>query len=205
MGPQPGNRPECADLTITNFSNDEPPHHSPARLRTRARSWSTRTLVTTSVASFVCGALVWHMIGFWSFVSGIMFNPDDTPPSIGRPDKSEQIATATGTSDTAVLKRTAHPTATSPTRKAPETVNGVRRPRTSSETLADLLQCAEARRETTGVNVHACPPLRQRLPHNTAISRANRQLDAREAARLLAEGWQTGVATIETGSLQRRR
>ena len=71
-------------------------------------------------------------------------------------------------------------------------------------TLADLLQCSEARRAggSGPASVKACPPLRQRLPSVDTAVRGDRQLDAREAAERLARGWATGVSRIETGSLQ---
>lgn len=172
----------------------------------RARTWSTRTLLATCATSFVCGAVVWHMIGFWSFVSVIMFNPDGALPAIGMSGSKQQIAAASGTSATTPDSARSPPAKpVGPAQKAPDTIYGTHRPPASTETLADLLQCAEARKGEASASVHACPPLRRRLPYGTSASRANRQLDAREAARRLAEGWQTGVATIETGALPSRR
>lgn len=154
------------------------------------------------------GALAWHLVGFWSFISGIVFNPGNAPPADARPLSTHQIAAATGAPGSIAPRQPALPepgTASAASRKASGAVDGTHRPSASPETLAELLQCAEARKGATGVIVHACPPLRHRLPHNASTSRASRQLDAHEAARRLADGWQTGVAAIETGSLPGRR
>jgi len=203
-GFQPTEPLPLAGPTATHSVQGKPAH----RFASQARTWSTRALLTTGSISFVCGALAWHIIGFWSFVSGIVFNPDGAPPLIGVPSTTEQIATEIGTAPVTTHKGDPAPakaTTATPARKAPDAVNGAHRPPASSETLAELLQCAEARKGEAGTSVYACPPLRRRLPHYAGGSRANRQLDAREAARRLAEGWQTGVATIETGSLQDHR
>ena len=178
----------------------------------QTRSCSKRTLLATSTLSFICGALVWHFIGFWSFVSGIVFNSDEPQPMIVAPRSTNEIvASSTSKSPNA---RIAEPssaktgTAIKTTSKATDTITGDRPPQATAETLSDLLQCAEARKTSKSseeVSVLACPPMRRRLPHNANTARANRQLDAREAARRLADGWQTGVAIIETGSLSDRR
>ena len=128
---------------------------------------------------------------------------------IGAPGSNELITAATTKSNSPQNARTPLPSSTieisTTSKKAPNTINGTTRPHVSTETLADLLQCAEARKGDSEVSVHACPPMRRRLPHTESTERANRQMDAREAARRLTNGWQTGVATIETGALPSQR
>lgn len=148
------------------------------------------------------------MIGFWSFVSGIVFNPDRDPSEIDLTVKKQQIAAASDTTrppPPLYLPPPETGTASVPGPKASGTVDGSHRPPANTETLTDLLQCAEARKGEAAASVQACPPMRRRLPHTIGSARGNRQLDAREAARRLSDGWQTGVATIETGSLPKRR
>ncbi len=69
----------------------------------------------------------------------------------------------------------------------------------------DLLECAEARKSIGVVTVQACPPLQRGLAQAEGSSRGSRQLDAEEAARRLATGWETGVSMITTGSVSRQR
>jgi hypothetical protein len=166
------------------------------------RSWSTHALVATGLACFLGGALAWHVIGFWSFVSDIVYNPDGTETAISVPSSASQ-ATPKRAKD---RKTTAAATPALARSSKPETtITGAQRPPVNAETLADLLQCAEAHKTEGNAHVHACPPLRKRLPIAADSSRGNRQLDAREASRRLARGWKTGVAPIETGSLPNRR
>jgi len=171
---------------------------------TAYRGWSTRSLVFTGILCFICGALTWHLVGFWSFVSAILYKPDRTD-SASRP---APVATVTQPQPAAAKPPSQPQAATASDEKitkAPHTIDGVARPPATADTLADLLQCAEARKSDAGAVVAACPPLRRRLPVAVASTRGNRQLDAREAARRLTSGWQTGVATIETGSLPKSR
>ena len=165
------------------------------------RCWSTRALVVTGLTCFVGGALVWHVIGFWSFVSDIVYNSDGAESAISVPTSTSQ------TTPQSVRDRTTNAAATralARSSKPETTISGAQRPPANAATLADLLQCAEAHKAEGNAHVHACPPLRKRLPIAAASSRGNRQRDAREAARRLATGWQTGVAPIETGSLPDR-
>lgn len=160
----------------------------------------------TGLFSFLCGALAWHLVGFWSFVSAIVYNPDPEHVAMSAPEPIAHRQAATTTlpptppPPAAVRNAKAHATG-----KATSTITGANRPPANANSLAELLQCAEARKGGAETIVHACPPLRRRLPMASAPTRGNRQLDAREAARRLANGWQTGIATIETGSLPDRR
>ena len=149
-------------------------------------------MVLTGAGCFLSGALAWHFVGFWAFVSAIVYNPDDTD-SVARPLPVQKVAAPA-----------AAPVSEAPG-KAETTIAGLARPPAASDTLSELLQCAEARKTASGALVTACPPLRQRLPIAAGATRGNRQLDAREAARRLATGWQTGIATIETGSIPKSR
>lgn len=173
--------------------------------------WRTRTLIGTGVVAFLAGALFWHLVGFWSFLSGIVFNPQDgaitaiaRPPTLQEAQRSTKAAGHLTTSDSEVAtadQRSPAALVPSPNETLPPTG-------AATEILAELLQCSEAiksPRTNEPAVVHACPPLRQRLPQGQASERANRQLDAHEAAHRLANGWQTGISPIETGSLPGRR
>lgn len=169
--------------------DDAAPYPADPGLAPSSGYWSTPAVVLTGLVCFLGGALTWHLVGFWTFVSAILYNPDPETSSPARPTAAAPPVT----------------TAAPQTAKAPTTVHGLQRPHVTSDTLADLLQCAEARKSPGDTVVTACPPLRRRLPMAIASTRGNRQLDAREAARRLATGWETGVAPIETGSLPGRR
>lgn len=159
-------------------------------------------MLATTVVSFLAGALFWHVVGFWTFLSGVVFNPngaDETSrmPAISARDGGLQSsAKAPGTP-----AKEAAPLAVSADRR--ENRDAATPPAQSSihESLAELLQCSQARKSDGPSVVQACPPLRQRLPVVAGGQRGNRHLDAREAAERLATGWQAGVARIETGSL----
>lgn len=164
--------------------------------------WRTRSMLATAVVSFVAGALTWHLVGFWTFVSGIVFNPQDgrgvlaSQPHVSAVSGESAQATA-GLPKTTPLSTAAQ----APALPSPPAATA------GSETLADLLQCTQARKgadDSKSAVVQACPPLRRRLPTARASLRANRQLDAREAAERLARGWHTGVSAIETGALPAR-
>lgn len=208
-GAPPRPLPQSAGIATCTI---HPGDASASARQPQRRTWSTRTLASTGVACFICGAIAWHMIGFWTFVSGIMFNLDGTETAVGLPDTLQQASASQDgtpspkpdtTAPTTAMNEHVRPAARST--KAPDPIAGTHRPPANSETLADLLQCAEARKRDAGASVHACPPMRRRLPIAAHSSRGNRQLDAREAAQRLTDGWQTGVATIETGSLPPRR
>ncbi len=171
----------------------------------RSRTWSTRSLVVTGLLSFLGGIFAWHIIGFWAFVSAIVYNPDGTETAISAPDNiTQQKADGSTQAANGTSSSPANAPATMKAAKADTIVTGVHRPPANADTLAELLQCAEALKGEKEAIVHACPPLRQRLPMASTSSRSNRQLDAREAARRLATGWRTGIATIETGTLPDR-
>ncbi|MCB1505543.1 MAG: hypothetical protein KDJ47_11255 [Hyphomicrobiaceae bacterium] len=158
-----------------------------------ASRWSTRSVALIGLLGFTAGALTWHLVGFWTFVSVIVFNPQDD--TAGQSHTSTVIKTsAVTTAPTA--QPAATPATSQPQPSAPTAV--------TAESLTDLLQCSEARKATNETIVQACPPLRQRIPAVAANTRANRQLDAREAANRLANGWSTGVSSIETGALPTR-
>lgn len=130
------------------------------------------------------------MIGFWAFVSGILYNQEATTAVESEP--------APVIAKPANVTRISHNALNT---KQQNNITNTERPQTATETLADLLQCAEVHKPTQGdATVKACPPLRRHLQHALAV-RGNRQLDAREAAQRLATGWQTGVSQVETGSL----
>lgn len=175
--------------------------------------WRTRTLIGTSVLAFLAGALAWHLVGFWSFVSGIVFNPQGGE-TIARPATVRDgavSAKASGHLPQMPASAGAATAAVTPLTPATPSVQAVAAynapPSTAaSEVLADLLQCSIASK-SPGTHlptiVHACPPMRQRLPQVSGSQRADRQLDAREAANRLANGWQTGISQIETGSISK--
>ena len=159
-------------------------------------------MLATTVVSFVSGALFWHLVGFWTFLSGVVFNEN------GADEASRPTAVA---AREGALRPAAPPARNS--LKEPASLAAAELGREGrnagtppvqhaiSESLADLLQCSQARKSDGPSVVQACPPLRRRLPVASSSQRGNRHLDAREAAERLATGWQTGVARIETGSL----
>lgn len=164
--------------------------------------WRTRTLIGACVLAFFAGALIWHLVGFWSFLSGIVFSPHGGE-TIARPAAVRDGA--------ATAKADGHPP-TAPANAGRLATAAQHSPvppaATTTEELADLLQCSVALKSPSThlpTLVQACPPLRQRLPLSTGSQRADRQLDAREAADRLANGWQTGVSQIETGSIRKPR
>lgn len=172
--------------------------------------WRTRTLVGTGVLAFFAGALVWHLVGFWSFLSGIVFNPQGgetiTRPQTVRDGSSSTKAAGYLTANPGGPAAAAPKSPTPPahTQAAPVVPPAA----AATEVLAELLQCTVALKSSAThlpTLVQACPPLRQRLPLSTGAQRADRQLDAREAANRLANGWQTGVSQIETGSIRHPR
>lgn len=172
------------------------------------------------LACFIAGAVFWHLVGFWGFVAQVAFNQDEakSPTRLINLDAARAVKSA----DATKLERPGSPGAAGVARTA--TADDRRDP------LSDLLQCTEARRgssargagrtseveaggpaggdATTDTSaaaalVVACPPLRRRLPHGgVTAERADRQMDAREAAERLRNGWDTGVSRIETGSLR---
>ncbi len=159
----------------------------------KPRRLATRSVFITGALCFLAGAAAWHLVGFWAFVSGIVYNQEETKLA-GSPapatEKPENVALLAGGAVNPKQQKNA-----ASTQKAQAVV----------ETLADLLQCAEVRRATSGhATVKACRPLRSRLQHAPA-ERGNRELDSREAAERLATGWKTGVSAIETGSLPEQR
>lgn len=172
------------------------------------------------LACFGAGAVFWHLVGFWSFVAQVAFNQDDakTPTRLINLDAARAVKSADAT-------KLAYPGSTATANVARAASVDDRR-----DPLSDLLQCTEARRGssargagrasegstigptvaeaaaetgTAAALVVACPPLRRRLPHGGVTARrADRQMDAREAAERLRNGWDTGVSRIETGSLR---
>lgn len=130
------------------------------------------------------------MVGFWSLVSEVMIAPahDVTTAPITRPE-------------TVAVRSAANLGPTTATSAARYSGNPAQ---SSTEILADLIQCTQARKSSqTGVsNVKACPPLRERLKTIASAGRADRALSAQEAADRLANGWATGVSQIETGSIK---
>ncbi|MGD9785461.1 MAG: hypothetical protein AB7E80_01215 [Hyphomicrobiaceae bacterium] len=149
-----------------------------------------RTPVIAAILGFLAGAAFWHLVGFWSVVSVAMLGPTDERRA-GVSSAPEQVATRT----------TSLPPATPGAQ--PHTIDDA----APARLLAELLQCSEALKGAeagTQAHVKACPPLRQRLKMVETTRRADRALDAREAAERLARGWATGVSRIETGSLQAR-
>lgn len=165
---------------------------------TSPTGWRTRTVVGISVSAFFAGALVWHLVGFWSFLSGIVFNAQG----------GEIIARPAAVRDGAATTKADHHPPAAPANAGRLAAAAPHSPvppaATATEVLAELLQCSVALkspRTHSPTLVQACPPLRQRLPLSTGSQRADRHLDAREAASRLANGWQTGVSQIETGSI----
>lgn len=148
----------------------------------------------TAALGFILGVLFWHFVGFWSFVAEVAFNDDSKSPY-----RLINLDTA----------RSVTLPANAPTDPAPPIVTASRQPisadaeHANGDVLSDLLQCTEARRPDAPGEalIIACPPMRRRLPHGRMAGRADRQMDAREAAERLANGWATGVSRIETGSL----
>ncbi len=193
-----------ADDDIESQRTASPPQGHSLKAAQLRRTWSTRALLATGLLSFLGGILAWHIVGFWSFVSTILYNPDGAETAISAPltIEQQQVASAVAANQAPASASRDAPAAKSA--KAESTITGAHRPPANADTLAELLQCAEALKGETQAIVHACPPLRQRLPMAQVSTRGNRQLDAREAARRLATGWQTGIATIETGTLPDR-
>lgn len=148
----------------------------------------------TAVLGFVAGALFWHFVGFWSFVAEVAFNDDGKSPSRLINLDTARSVTLPANSPAAPAPAIVTASAQLPSANA-EHANG--------DVLSDLLQCTEARRPGAPGEalIIACPPMRRRLPHGRVAGRADRQMDAREAAERLANGWETGVSRIETGSL----
>lgn len=153
----------------------------------------------TGAACFVLGALFWHLVGFWSFVSQVAFN-DDQQKSAARLINLDTVQAVRRTEHVALAPRPA-------ARQPNVTIAVINADANTGDMLAELLQCSQVRPlpDATGVDVQACPPLRTRLPHGNNGARANRLMDAREAAERLANGWVTGVSSIETGSLPKDR
>lgn len=151
----------------------------------------------TGLAGFFLGVLFWHFVGFWSFVSEVAFNGDEakSPSRLINLDAARSVgASARATGTARPLPNVSGKDADAESAES-----------AGSDVLDDLLQCSEARRPAGNgdTDVLACPPLRRRLPSGRqAAARADRQMDAREAAERLANGWETGVSRIETGSLR---
>ena len=62
---------------------------APARTRRGRRGAALWTTI-----GFVCGAVFWHLVGFWNFVGDIAFNPDgDNLAAHSEPQQSDPIET----------------------------------------------------------------------------------------------------------------
>lgn len=159
----------------------------------------------TGFVGFLLGVLFWHFVGFWSFVSEVAFN-GDTEKSPSRLINLETARSVRASEQVAAQAQKASATA-APKAPVPISANVEIADAGNGDTLSELLQCSEVRplRAEADVDVHACPPLRKRLPFGRNARRADRMMDAREAADRLAHGWQTGVSRIETGSLRSDR
>lgn len=184
--------------TATKAEAADVPEGTLARPRGVRRRWWLPWW--TGVAGFVLGVLFWHLVGFWSFVSEVAFNGDD-PKSPSRLIDLEAARSVRASAEAVEAARPAAETsATTGNVANADPADGG-----ASDSLSDLLQCSEARRpaDNGDTDVLACPPLRRRLPFTRqTATRADRQMDAREAAERLANGWETGVSRIETGSLR---
>lgn len=179
--------------------------------RTDMRGSSSRLPLWTGLGGFVLGAVFWHLVGFWSLVSDVAFNNKGDEKSPTRLINLDEVAAVKAARDAAARPLPAARTEVSGRQAAAgggAEAAGAGAERATPDGLAELLQCSEARRGADGqsAEVTACPPLSRRLP--TAVdlaSRADREMDAREAADRLLRGWDTGVSRIETGTLQAAR
>mgnify|MGYP000196764827 CR=1 FL=1 len=164
-----------------------------------------RKALWTGLAGFVAGAVFWHMVGFWSFVSQVVYNQDEakSPSRLVNLEGAKAVSAAGGS-----LLANARPPAGNTTIGDGVVASADARQAASpaqpaSDVLHELLQCSQVRRVSgTGeVAVSACAPLARRLPNGQLASRGDRQMDAREAEQRLLNGWSPGVSRIETGSL----
>ncbi|MFN3867770.1 MAG: hypothetical protein ACK4MF_01745 [Hyphomicrobiaceae bacterium] len=160
----------------------------------------SRLPVWTGIGGFVLGAVFWHLVGFWSLVADVAFNKgSDKSPA--RLINLEEVAAVKAARAASQARQAA---------AQPAVVRGndTAERHGTPDSLAELLQCSQARRGADGdiTEVRACPPLSRRLPTHGAVAvRADREMDSREAAERLLKGWDTGVSRIETGSVQAAR
>ena len=161
----------------------------------------------TGFVGFVLGVLFWHFVGFWSFVSEVAFNGDEvkSPSRLINLETARSVRASEHAAAEARVAAAPQPSKPPVAAAAPADTGSTEAG--DGDVLSDLLQCTEVRplRGEGDVDVHACPPLRQRLARSSSAQRGDRMMDAREAADRLANGWQTGVSRIETGSLQTGR
>ncbi|MBL8565173.1 MAG: hypothetical protein JNM89_05600 [Hyphomicrobiaceae bacterium] len=160
----------------------------------------SRKALWAGVGGFVAGAVFWHLVGFWSFVSQVVYNQDEakSPSRLVNLEEAKAVSAAGGALLANALSRAADAkVAAAETREAAPPASS------ASDGLHELLQCTQVRRISVEgeVALSACAPVARRLPNGQLASRGDRQMDAREAEHRLLNGWSPGVSRIETGSL----
>jgi hypothetical protein len=165
------------------------PQRSPMSSATVALGWGT--------FGFILGALCWHLLGFWHFVSGVVLKGGNEARAIEQVEPARQNGPKAGDPRTGKTYPVRLVTPGIPAAKAPALAaapcNAAPRDRVGSQTeLTDCANEAVAKTiaPTSDLVVNSAPPLPATLPLPTQLPQATAA-----PAVIPATSWSTTVST----------